>query len=269
MKIATRFFTILLTACTLFAVGSCDFSSQLLSSANGTSDIKVKRFDRLEYQYLTTGEFSALQQMSTDFPTETRTLIEDVLRIGQMNEVETNKRLLTFFQDSLLQSVMRDTEEKFANMDKLNNNLTDAFRKLNKALPKIATPYIYSQIAALDQSIVIKDGSIGISLDKYLGKDYPAYKEFFTEEQREKMTPKMIVPDCILFYLVSLYPLDDFDTATQEEKDIHIGKMLYLTNQIVGFRAYNDEPLKKFAQYLRNHKDVTVESMFEEMDNEK
>ncbi|MCQ2254804.1 MAG: gliding motility protein GldB [Bacteroidaceae bacterium] len=269
MKITTRYFTILLTACLLLAVSSCDFSSQLMSSTNSANEIKVKRFDRLEYQYLTTGEFSALQQMSTDYPTETRTLIEDILRIGQMNEEETNKRFLTFFQDSLLQSLIRDTEEKFANMDKLNDDLTDAFRRLNKALPKIATPYVYSQITALDQSIVIKDGSIGISLDKYLGKDYPIYKEFFKEEQLEKMTPKMIIPDCVLFYLISLYPLDNFDSATQEERDMHIGKMQYLANKIVGFRAYNDEPLKKMEAYLKKHKDITIESMFEEMEPEK
>lgn len=263
------FILILCTVCILFAASSCDFSSQFMTTANNTSEIKVKRFDRLEYQYLTTGEFSALQQMSTDFPTETRTLVEDILRIGQMNEEETNKRFLTFFQDSLLQSLMRDTEEKFANMDKLNNDLTDAFRQLNKALPKIAVPHVYSQITALDQSIVIKDGSIGISLDKYLGKDYAPYKEFFTEEQLAKMTPKMIVPDCILFYLISLYPLEDYNTASQEERDMHIGKMQYLTNKIVGFRAYNDEPQKKIASYLKLHKDVTIESMFEEMDDSK
>lgn len=266
MKTITRLFAILWTASILMMVCSCDFSSQLLSSTTSTKEIKVKRFDRIEYQYLTTGEFSALQQMSTEYPTETRTLIEDILRLGQMNEVETNKRFLTFFQDSTLQTLVHDTEEKFANMERLNANLTEAFQNLSTALPKIATPTVYSQITALDQSIVIKDGSIGISLDKYLGKDYPIYKEFFTEDQLAKMTPKMIVPDCILFYLISLYPLENFEKASQEEKDMHIGKMLYITNKIVGFRAYDDAPLKKMEAYLKKHRDMTIESMLEEMD---
>lgn len=245
------------------AVVGCDFSSQLLSNSKNLGEIKVRRFDRIEYQYLTTGDFTALQQMSTDYPNETRTLVEDILHIGMMNSEETNKRFLAFFQDSTLQVLTRDTEEKFANMDKLNKNLTEAFHKLSKELPKVEIPTIYSQITALDQSIIIKDGSIGISLDKYLGKDYPAYKEFFPQEMREKMTPKMIVPDCVLFYLISKFPLEDFEKTTQEQRDIHIGKMLWITNQVVGFRAYNDAPLKKFEKFRKSNKEMTIEEMME------
>ena len=37
--------------------------------------VEIERYDRLEYRYLTTGDFSALQQMNTEYPMETRTLI--------------------------------------------------------------------------------------------------------------------------------------------------------------------------------------------------
>lgn len=248
---------------TLMTMVGCDFPSQFLSSSKSLGEIKVRRFDRIEYQYLTTGDFTALQQMSTDYPTETRTLVEDILHIGMLNSEETNKRFLAFFQDSTLQVLTRDTEEKFANMDKLNKDLTTAFHNLSKELPKVEMPTIYSQITTLDQSIVIKDGSIGISLDKYLGKDYPAYKEFFTEDMREKMTPKMIVPDCVLFYLISKFPLEDFEKATQKERDLHIGKMFWITNQVVGFKAYDDAPLNKFEKYRKKNKIMTIEEMME------
>lgn len=253
----------LVSLCCLISISSCDFTTQLLSSTKSLGDIKVKRFDRIEYQYITTGDFSALQQMSTNFPTETRTLVEDMLHLGMMNSEETNRRLITFFQDSTLQVLTRDTEEKFANMDKLNNDLTSAFHNLSKELPKMEMPTIYSQISALDQSIVIKEGSIGISLDKYLGKDYPLYKEFFPEDMREKMTPKMIVPDCVLFYLISHYPLKDFEKATQEERDMHIGKMFWITNKVVGFKAYTDSPLKKFEASLKKNKELSIEEMLD------
>lgn len=255
--------TILVVFCCLLAICSCDFTAQILSRSNYLGDIKVKRFDRVEYQYITTGDFSALQQMSTDFPTETRTLVEDILHLGMMNSEETNRRLITFFQDSTLQVLTRDAEEKFANMDKLNKDLTSAFHNLSKELPKMEIPTIYSQLSALDQSIVIKDGSIGISLDKYLGKDYPLYKDIFPEEMREKMTPKMIVPDCVLFYLVSRYPLKDFEKATQEERDLHIGKMFWITNKMVGYMAFTDNQLKKFEAFHKKNKEKSIEEMLE------
>lgn len=247
----------------LLAFTSCDLSSQFMSNSENIGDIKIRRFDRIEYQYLTTGDFYALQQMRTDYPTETRTLVEDILRIGMMNSEETSKRLLTYYQDSTLQAVTRDAEEKFANMDKLNKELTTAFQNLSKELPKVEIPTIYSQLTALDQSIVVKDGSIGISLDKYLGKDYPAYKEFFPVDMREKMTPSMIVPDCVLFYLISHYPLKDFEKATQEERDMHIGKMFWITNKMVGRKAYTDNPLKKFEAFMKKNKAITIEEMLE------
>lgn len=244
-------------------VSSCDFTSQLASN-QGNTEIKVSRMDRIEYQYITTGEFSALQQMSTVYPTETRTLIEDILKIGKMDEEATTHRMLSFYQDSTLQSVIRDAEEKFANMDNLNKELTAAFKKVNELFPQIAMPTVYSQITAFDQSVVIKDGSIGISLDKYLGSDYPAYQEFFDEKQRKKMTPKMIVPDCVLFYLINSFPLRDFAKATQEQKDEHIGKMLWVTNQIVGFRAFDDAPLERVEQYVKKNPDVTIHELLGE-----
>ena len=35
--------------------------------------VKVERYDRLEYRYLTTADYSALQEMNTEYHMETRT----------------------------------------------------------------------------------------------------------------------------------------------------------------------------------------------------
>ena len=60
--------------------------------------VTVQRYDRIESLYLTTGDFSALQQMETDYPMETRTLLENVLELGNVNDHEINNRFLAFFQ---------------------------------------------------------------------------------------------------------------------------------------------------------------------------
>jgi hypothetical protein len=56
---------------------SCEWQLRL-----DESDIAVDRYDRIQSLYLTTSDFSALQQMNTVYPMQTRTLIEDILRIG-------------------------------------------------------------------------------------------------------------------------------------------------------------------------------------------
>ena len=138
----------------------------------------VQRYDRIESLYLTTGDFSALQQMETDYPMETRTLIENVLKLGAIDDHEINNRFLAFFQNPTLQTIISDAEAQYANMDDINLSLDAAFTKLQQNIPDLPLPVVYAQITALDQSIVIGDSTVGISLDKYLGKDYEIYKKY-------------------------------------------------------------------------------------------
>ena len=56
---------------------------------------------------------------------------------------------------------------------------------MQKLLPGIDIPEIYTQIGAFNQSIIVNRNAIGISLDKYLGSEYPLYKKFYTAAQRE------------------------------------------------------------------------------------
>lgn len=63
---------------------SCEW--QLKSFDDQDVTVVVDRYDRVQSLYLTTGDFSALQQMNTVYPQQTRTLIEDVLRIGKVND---------------------------------------------------------------------------------------------------------------------------------------------------------------------------------------
>ena len=72
--------------------------------------IGLQRFDRMEMLYLTTGDYAALQQMNTYFPTETRMLIEDVLHLGQVDDPAINTKFLFFFQDSILQQMLNDVQ---------------------------------------------------------------------------------------------------------------------------------------------------------------
>ena len=59
-------------------------------------------------RYLTTGDYSALQQMNTDYPTETRTLIEKVLQLGTIEDSEIHHRFLHYYQDTTLQRLITD-----------------------------------------------------------------------------------------------------------------------------------------------------------------
>ena len=131
----------------------------------------IHRFDRIESLFLTTGDRSALQQMNTYYPRQTRTLIEDVLQLGHVNDPGINGKFHSFFQDTTLQSMIVEVQRQYKDIDDLNDELTKAFQHLRDMMPSVDIPEVYTQIGSFDQSIIVGSNLLGISLDKYLGLD--------------------------------------------------------------------------------------------------
>jgi len=240
---------------------SCQWQLKPNNHDDHNTVVVVERYDRIESLYLTTGDYSALQQMNTSYPMQTRMLIEDMLRIGKVNDPEINNKFLHFFQDPILQTLLNDVQEQFANMDDVNEGLTKAFARLKKELPNMEMPTFYSQIGSFDQSIVVDNQLLGISLDKYLGTDYPFYLEHYTEEQRKLMVREMIVPDCLSFYILSMYPLARYLESTKSERDYHMGKIQWVVNKVMERKVFSNDLVSRIENLMKQHQQVSVEEL--------
>ncbi len=223
--------------------------------------VNVERYDRIESLYLTTGDFSALQQMNTYFPQQTRMLIEDVLQLGKVNDSEINSKFLHFFQDSTLQVLLRDVQNQYADMDDVNEDLSTAFSRLKEELPTVEVPQVYAQIGSFDQSIIVGNNTLGISLDKYLGADYPFYQEHYTERQRQMMTRSMIVPDCLGFYILSLFPMAQGTETSQSNRDTHMGKIQWVVNEIMQREVFQNAFVTAVERYMEKYSNKSIEQM--------
>lgn len=256
-KVTRKIYYMLLVAVLFLA--SCEFKLRPNNDDDDASAIKVERYDRLESRYVITGDFSALQQMNTEYPIETRTLVEKMLGIGEVSDHDISERFLRFYQDSTLQTLVSDAESEYASMDDINARLRKAFGKLKEWVPDLPLPRVYAQIGALDQSIVVGDRTIGISLDKYMGAKYPLYKKFgYTNEQLETMGRDHIVPDCVSFYLLSLYPMSNYDSRSQLEKDLHMGKVMWVVNRALGENFFDTDYVHIVNRYMHRHPQVTI-----------
>ncbi len=255
---------IVFLACVLLC-SACDY----MVKPNEETDVApliVQRYDRLESRYLTTGDFSALQQMNTDYPIETRTLIEKVLQLGTITDPNISNRFLMFYQDSTLQSLIADAEAEYANMDDINQQLKEAFERLNDWIPELQQPCFYAQIGALDQSIIVGEHSVGISLDKYMGEKYPLYQKFYNAQQRSMMTREYIVPDCLTFYLLSIYPMVNFDNRPQLDRDLHMGKIMWTVNKVMGKKIFDTKYVNTIQSYIKRNPKTTVKQLLENED---
>ncbi len=263
IKLMIRVRQLFVLALLLMAVCmGCQWQAEKAEEHDQEQDVVIERYDRIESMYLSMADFAALHQMRTDYPVQTRTLIENVLQLGPVNDPEINNRLLVFFQDSTLQALVAEVERQYKDVGDLNKQLTNAFRRLSKLFPEIQLPHVYTQIGSLDQSIVVTDSLLGISLDKYLGADHPIYLRYgYTEQQRSMMTREYIVPDCLGFYLLSLYPLTDAESLSDEQHLWHMSKIQSVVNQVMGTRIFSNEYIEKLDDYMKSHPEMSTAKM--------
>lgn len=244
----------------------CQWQLRPADGEKKADGVVVERFDRVEEVYLTLGDYAALHQMKTDFPLQTRTLVEDVLQLGHVNDPDVDSRLLVYFRDTTLQTIIGDVNRHYASLDDVNRQLTVAFRRLQQLLPQVQVPQVYAQIGSLDQSIVVADGMLGISLDKYLGADYPAYLRYgYSEQQRRMMTREYIVPDCLSFYLLSLYPIlveGDGQQQAQQHR-WHMRKIQTVVNQVLNRRVFTDDTISRLQRYRKAHPQLSVDAFLQ------
>lgn len=235
-----------------------------LKTDDSESNVVVDRYDRIQSLYLTTSDFSALQSMNTTYPMQTRTLIEDVLHIGKVDDPQISTKFLHFYQDSTLQALINEAEQQYANMDDINEELTVAFKYLRAEIPSLEVPEVYAQIGSLDQSIIVGNGQVGICLDKYLGVGYELYlkPEYgYSLEQRQMMQRMYIVPDCVGFYLLSLYPMPIDQSLSQSDRDMHMARIQWVVNKAIGKSIFQNARVQKVEQYMKNNKNATIEQL--------
>lgn len=230
MKLRISFLLLLLS---LFFV-SCRIGMGEVA-ALGEEGISVLRYDKLLTDYVRSNSFSAMQKLNMEYRQPTKILIEDVLAIGVVGDDTISQKLQKFYSDTTLLRLLNDVEEKYPNLDAVEKKLTRGFRKLKKEVPNIDIPLIYSQVSAFNESIILVDSLLGISLDKYMGEDYPLYKRFYYDYQRRTMRPDRIVPDCFAYYLLSRYRFMFREGTCLVDVMLHYGKINYAVQQLLDY----------------------------------
>lgn len=229
-------FFILAFACLL---GSCEGWQSWFYSSD--TKIEIRRYDRVLDEFVSLNSFSALQRMNTEYPKETKLLIEDVLTLGRVDEPRVEQKLRAFYLDSTVQVLMQEVHRQYYDMHDINEQLARAFEVLKAEDPKFQVPCVYTQISALNQSIVVGDSILGISLDKYLGADFPLYKSYYYAYQRRSMCRERLVPDALTFYLLSEYPLSPSQPYTVLDRVLRTAKMHWIVAHILDKKSLDEE----------------------------
>lgn len=75
------------------------------------------------------------------------------------------------------------------------------------------------------------------------------------------MSREYILPDCISFYLMSIYSLKDFDTRQQIERDLHMGKIQWIVNHALERNFYKNKFVDAVDIYMKRNTKTSYEEL--------
>ena len=222
--------------CVMLFLGiSCETSVQQHTVKGEKKGITIHRYDKLLEDFLHSGSLSSSQKLTMDYRRQTQILIENILEISSVERDSVLRQLHDFYSDTTLVRLREDVARQFTNMEDVEKELTKGFQRLQKEIPNIPIPFIYSQVSAFNESIIVIDTLLGISLDKYMGVDYPLYKRFYYSYQRNTMRRDRIAPDCLFYYLISRYPIVFVDGTCLADIMLYSGKIYYAIQQLLRY----------------------------------
>lgn len=195
-------------------------------------EVKIERFDSAFWTLDTTKVAEEFQRLMVEYPDITPIYTENVVRFGHPDSAITHETYLFFRRDTAVQRLYTDALKIYSDMSDIERDLTTAFRRARYFLPQFATPNVYCHVSGLNQSLIIDETFISLSIDNYLGADYPLYKHIgIYKYQRPNMRREKVASDYITAWLSS-----EFSTSLANNlltDIIHRGRILYTVSVLL------------------------------------
>jgi hypothetical protein len=199
-------------------------------------ELRIIRFDRDLYQYLTDNEEDSLLYPHTVFLDE---FGKNVIAVGSVDSVGFGDRLKSYFSEPTLMGLYKDEQEKFSDISLINNELSAGIEILLQSFSTLKQPRIYMHVSGLNQNVIVTDDLLSLSADKYLGADYPLYQNFFYDYERQLMSPDRMVPDYLLGFLMANFPFKG-NNEILLDNILYEGKLRYIISQIIPYREVEE-----------------------------
>jgi len=193
-------------------------------------DIKIQRFERDLFALKTKG---SLDDLKKTYPRILKLYSEKVIGLGPLDNSNYPEYLNKFLKDSTMSLVAQRIDSVFSDLNAQEKELTEGFKHLKYYYPEKQLPKVFSQQSGFNQSIVVDEGLVGVSLDKYLGKDCDFYG--FLQRPiylRENMTPQRVAQDILLAYALTEFPFKPQRQNLMEQMIYH-GKVLYFLQALM------------------------------------
>ncbi len=207
-------------------LASCSRNPLNVNVSNVKVDLKIKHLE-VDLLHLKKEQIlDAIPALKSKYGDFFNIFTYRMIAIGGTDQENFPEMLNAFISDTLIQDLAGRVYDRVDTV-KLRGELEMAFKHYKYYFPEKGIPSIFTCISGFNQSVVIAENLIGISLDKYMGSKSRYYVELgLPAYKRRNMCFEKIVPDMMFGWAESEWPKSDKANNLLSQM-IHQGKIMY------------------------------------------
>ena len=187
---------------------SCEGQNARTAGDARIEPVSIIRFDKALFRLVESGDTALWPGLADQYPEMLRVLGQGVLNLRSAEAPGFLGKTLRYYSEPTLRALYRDAIERYDSIPDIERALGQGFAYLRTHFPAARIPAVYMHVSGLNQNVLAGDSLLSLSIDKYMGADYPLYQEFFYDAQRSLMRPELVAPDYIAGWLMSEFPFE-------------------------------------------------------------
>ena len=215
-------------------ITACHRNPLKVDISNISDEVEMVPFGKKLFNLDGKDTLQTVTELSNEYPDFFNLFTYRIIRIGGIGDEQFPELIKTFLRDTLIDEVKTATYKEFSNTDRLEKELKKAFKYYRFHFPDKELPTIYTYISGFNQSVVTAENIVGISLDKYLGRDCEFYRQLGSTPQYKVMNMyRERIPSDVAFAWAITEFEDQNSTTSLLDNMIEKGKMMYLVDAML------------------------------------
>lgn len=188
---------------------------------------KVIRFDNLLFKKNPDSTVMQVPELVKTYPNFCSLYFNRIIKIGDPSQSKFYDGLSLFLSNYDYRMSYVESQRLFGDFSKYKAQFIDAFSRYKYYFPNKVCPNIYLMISGFNEAISLSDSILGISVDRFLGKNSHFYEQLQTPKYlRKRMSPKLMVTEGVRGWIISEFPFDD-SLNTLVSQMVYYGTVLY------------------------------------------
>ena len=216
------------------ALFSCKKNPLKVNITDEGKKIEVVRFDKELFAINQPDTLNSIIELANKYPDFFDLYTYKVIQIGGLGDSLFQEGMKKFLTDTMIQDIRKLVDAEFSDFKETENQLNEAFKYFQHHFPGKEVPTVFTCISGFNQSVFTAENIIGISLDKYLGRDCEYYSKLSSTPQYKvlNMHRKKIVSDVVYAWGVTEFEHTNKATSLLDNM-IHYGKLMYFVDALL------------------------------------